>query len=236
MQKISSIINTAIIFTAYLFCMIVFSKLIPDQVVSTLVFNIVLIGLYILYNRYKGNELKFTKIDNKNIALVSGIFLTLFILSNNISAYILTHVQDTAFNSYANTLNSTNIILLIVSSVIISPIAEEIFFRGIIFKYLRNNFSFIFSTIVSIAIFAFMHGTIIHIVPAVIFGTLFCEIYEYTKDIKYNIFFHILYNILMMTIGASPFIYNKYLIIICGILSLTLLIMYGKYIINHENR
>lgn len=45
-----------------------------------------------------------------------------------------------------------------------------------------------------------------------------------------------LYNILIMSIGAISFITNKYLIIICGILSLTLLIMYGKYIIDYENR
>lgn len=236
MQKISSIINIAIIFIAYLFCMILFNKLISNPVISMLIFNIILISIYIIYNKKKGNEIKFTKINNKNIALICIIFLTLFILSNNISAYILMNVKDNAFNSYANTLTNSNTILVIISALIISPIAEEIFFRGIIFKYLRKDFSFIFATIISILCFTFMHGTIIHIVPAVLFGTFFCEIYEYTKDIKYNIFFHILYNVLIMSIGAMTFIYNKYLIIICGILSLMLLIMYGKYIINYENR
>lgn len=236
MQKISNLINTAIIFTAYLFGMILFSKLISDIIISTLIFNIILISIYIIYNKKKGNEIKFTKLDNKNIILMGSIFLILILLSNNISAYILMNVKDNAFNSYANTLTNSNTILVIISALIISPIAEEIFFRGIIFKYLKKDFSFIFATIISVSCFALMHGTIIHIVPAVIMGTLFCEIYEYTKDIKYNIFFHMLYNILIMSIGAISFITNKYLIIICGILSLTLLVMYGKYIIDYENR
>lgn len=236
MQKISNLINTAIIFTAYLFSMILFSKLISDTIISTLIFNIILIIIYIIYNKKKGNEIKFTKLDNKNIILMSSIFLILILLSNNISTFIYTIVPDKAFNSYANTLTNSNTILVIISALIISPIAEEIFFRGIIFKYLKKDFSFIFATIISASCFALMHGTIIHIVPAVIMGTLFCEIYEYTKDIKYNIFFHMLYNILIMSIGAISFITNKYLIIICGILSLTLLVMYGKYIIDYENR
>lgn len=236
MQKISNLINTAIIFTAYLFSMILFDILVSNTIISTLIFNIILISIYVIYNKKKGNEIKFTKIDNKNIILMSGIFLILILLSNNISTFIYTSISDKAFDSYANTLTNSNIILVIISALIISPIAEEIFFRGIIFKYLRKDFSFIFTTIISVSCFALIHGTIIHIVPAVIIGTFFCELYEYTKDIKYNIFFHMLYNILIMSIGALSFITNKYLIIICGILSLMLLVMYGKYIIDYENR
>ena len=234
MQKIYSIINISIIYIFYLICIICFNNIFSDPIISSLILNVLIIIGYIIYIKKKENKIKYSKIDIKNNILMFSIFIILILLSNNISIFLYNHITDTAFNSYSNLINNTNNILIIIVSLIISPIAEEIFFRGIIFKFLRKNFNFILAAILSTIFFTISHGTLIHIVPTILFGILFCEIYEYTNNILYNIFYHILYNILIMSIGAISFIHNIYLIIICGILSLILLIMYGKYVINYE--
>lgn len=234
MQKIYNIINVIIAYIFYIFCILIFNKIISDPIISIFILNILLISGYIIYIRKKEIQIKYTKIDTKNKILLFSIFLTLFLLSNNISIYLYNHIEDNAFSSYSNILNNSNTIIMILSALIISPIAEEIFFRGIIFKYLRKEFNFIISAIISTLLFVIIHGTLVHIVPGILLGIFFCEVYEYTKDIKYNILCHILYNLLILSIGAFSFIHNIYLIIICGILSLMLLIMYGKYIINYE--
>lgn len=76
---------------------------------------------------------------------------------------------------------------------IIGPAAEEIFFRGIIFRFFRR-WGFLFSLIFSTLIFAAMHGSAVPL-PQLVGGLLFAVSFEIEKNLLVPTIIHILGNL-----------------------------------------
>ena len=94
--------------------------------------------------------------------------------------------------------HTSDIVLFFIAGGIIGPIAEELFFRGIIFGYLRQ-FGFVSAIIISTVLF-----TIIHKNPGFIQftgGFLFALSYEKEKSILTPITIHILGNLSLFLWG-----------------------------------
>ncbi|MBU1121584.1 MAG: CPBP family intramembrane metalloprotease [Candidatus Omnitrophica bacterium] len=86
-------------------------------------------------------------------------------------------------------------VLLIISQVIVvGPIAEELFFRGFIYKLLRTRYSFAPSAILVSIIFALIHGTPQDTLPLFIISMILCYVYEKTQNILSPIILHSIHN------------------------------------------
>jgi len=86
-------------------------------------------------------------------------------------------------------------IILIMNIVILGPILEELFHRGIVFNYLRNKYSPVLTIMISGFLFALVHGNILLIASTLISGIVFAFVYYKTEDIKYPILLHSLVNL-----------------------------------------
>lgn len=86
-------------------------------------------------------------------------------------------------------------IILIINVVILTPLLEEVFHRGIVFNYLKNKFSPVLTILFSGFLFALVHGNILLIASSFIPGLIFSYIYYKTDDIKYPILLHSLVNL-----------------------------------------
>lgn len=82
----------------------------------------------------------------------------------------------------------------IIRSVIISPLLEELLFRGIILKGFLKNYSKFTAIILSSLLFAIMHPHISQAFEAFISGIFFAWIYIETKSLLPNIFAHFVTN------------------------------------------
>ena len=102
LKKFHCIINTIVIYLIYLLFIFGLNKLIPNTILCSCIINILIIGIYCIYLYKKKNDIKFNKIDSKNTALMSFIFITLFLFSCNISTFIYKNINDTAFTQYSN--------------------------------------------------------------------------------------------------------------------------------------
>ncbi|MBF0223879.1 MAG: CPBP family intramembrane metalloprotease [Desulfobacterales bacterium] len=93
------------------------------------------------------------------------------------------------------------IILFFAVGGIIAPIAEEIFFRGIIYGFLRQ-FGIIFAILFTTLIFAFAHGNF-SIIPVIQIagGLIFAVSYEVEKKLLVPIIIHSLGNISLAIIS-----------------------------------
>ncbi|MHB1452785.1 MAG: CPBP family intramembrane glutamic endopeptidase [Saccharofermentanales bacterium] len=87
-----------------------------------------------------------------------------------------------------------NVAMIIISTCILIPIAEELVFRGIIQGELRRVFPGWATIIIQAVIFALVHGNIVQIsyviFPALILGL----VYEWTKSIYVPIALHMIFN------------------------------------------
>lgn len=88
------------------------------------------------------------------------------------------------------------LILLITQIIISGPIAEELFFRGFIFRLLRSKQNFWIASIISSAIFALLHQNAYNFIPLLLLSIYLSYIYEKTDSISYPILLHALHNFL----------------------------------------
>jgi membrane protease YdiL (CAAX protease family) len=95
---------------------------------------------------------------------------------------------------------NTSPLLVFMSVVIIGPIAEELLFRGMIFRVLRKGFSLYIAAFVSSLFFSVYHMNIVQGIYAFFIGFLLCVLYEKTQTFWYTAVVHIIFN------GSSFFV------------------------------
>ncbi|MDX8044842.1 type II CAAX endopeptidase family protein [Gracilibacillus sp. S3-1-1] len=90
-----------------------------------------------------------------------------------------------------------SILLIYLAFTIITPIKEEIMFRGLLHKFLDVKVAFIVGLVVSSVIFGVLHEG--HILSATIMGMIFVTLYRLTNSLFAPIILHILWNAYAIT-------------------------------------
>ena len=136
----------------------------------------------------------------------------------------------------------SNILLQVLAVGIAAPIAEEVIFRGLIFKRMRERYNRWPSIIISSVIFGLIHGNLIQFIYAFILGVLMAYTYEKFGSIWAPIIFHVIANmlsILMTHVQILQWIYTDAIrlaatIIIGACLSSILFLRIQKF--HHEKQ
>jgi membrane protease YdiL (CAAX protease family) len=82
-------------------------------------------------------------------------------------------------------------LLDLVNSVIVTPVLEEIFFRGFIYRILRNRYNVFWGALLSTIIFSLFHGFKIEIIiDTGIAGLIFVYVYQKTESIPLTALTH----------------------------------------------
>lgn len=89
---------------------------------------------------------------------------------------------------------------LILTGVLIAPLAEETFFRGFVFAGLRARYDWRWAAAISAALFAAAHMEITFFIPAFILGYLFAYLYQRSNSIWPGMIIHFLMNAIAFTI------------------------------------
>lgn len=169
----------------------------------------------ILEDSYKKLSIKsFLNYDKKYILLTLRL-LTISIIFGSILSVIISnltqgHDFDTKFN-----------LLLLIGGFTYIPFIEELIFRGMFFNIasnlldMKNNTVMKIAIIVNLITFLIMHYTSIGVpnfnfflsllastLARIVISTSLIYIYIKTKDIKYNIILHMLYNFIIIIINS----------------------------------
>lgn len=171
-----------------------FSIFISNHSYIVAFFNITIL-LPVFYKKYQ-----IYKIENNKIKEPIKIFLIALILSLILNEIILLIKFFLKFEMVAN-LN----IFLLINTIIIGPILEELLFRGIVFNKLREFNNEKRAIIITTVIFAIMHGNLLSIIYTFIMGYILNIIYIKQKTLKAPILFHVTINFVSSFI--IPFIY-----------------------------
>ena len=96
--------------------------------------------------------------------------------------------------------------LLALFAVILAPVAEEIIFRGCIYRFLKSKLPTRLAMFVSGVFFACVHANLMALVPLIAVGYLLAHVYEKERNILVPICFHALFNLLtlLMTTLRAP--------------------------------
>ena len=87
--------------------------------------------------------------------------------------------------------------------VLISPLAEELLFRGVVYGYVRRFFDVRTAVVGSAILFGIYHGNMVQAVYAVILGYFLAYAYEYLGDFKAPVLLHMEVNLLAVIFAYS---------------------------------
>ena len=90
------------------------------------------------------------------------------------------------------------------ATVIVAPICEEIFFRGLIYSRLRRAMSFVPSFIITGILFGLAHGNLVWGCYAFALSTFMCIILERHHSLTLTITMHITFNLVGGYMGRLP--------------------------------
>ncbi|WP_111979623.1 CPBP family intramembrane glutamic endopeptidase [Algibacillus agarilyticus] len=172
------------------------------QKISYIVFFFIALGFaWLIKNVANIEPIKINKISNTSICLlvVTGITATILdigILGSHvyIASFISYEYAVSLYDFKESTLTIApneklgnsfdSIVLFIICQVILAPLIEEIYFRGIIFKQLYQRGGFIFSAIISSLVFCALHPQNLWL-AVFISGLVYCYIYIKTNNLLY---------------------------------------------------
>ncbi|MGG5461170.1 CPBP family intramembrane glutamic endopeptidase [Clostridium sp. B9] len=176
------------------------------QIFSIFVFYIVyrLKGYNRIKRRIKLNLKTFIQfaIITFGSTILSAIWIVLVLILSKFFAVFRNSLN--ALNSSFSFLNE-NIYLTFISAVILAPIMEELFFRGIVFNEASKYKKGAFPIIVSGLLFGLVHMHPIQIVYASIFGIILGLVYNKTHSLTITIFMHMLANLSGLAQGNLKF-------------------------------
>ncbi len=163
----------------------------PSDLFLQIVDNIfIFVPIYYLNNKYPLKIFSnFNKKDNLRYFLIGTGLCFALNLFYGISVRLTRNIPDqyALFMQYS----IFQKVLDLVNSLISTPVLEEIFFRGFIYRVLRNRYNVFWGALVSIIIFSLFHGFKIEIIiDTGIFGLIFTYVYHKTESIPLTALTH----------------------------------------------
>lgn len=93
--------------------------------------------------------------------------------------------------------------LTVVLACVVGPVAEELFFRGMLFRALRPHMSRLVAMLISGGLFAAVHTNLLGFLPILVLGCLLADLYERTGTLWSPIAVHVAHNTLLVGLGLT---------------------------------
>jgi len=128
-------------------------------------------------------------------AIIAVMGIVVCIGANNLITLSNVSSLSATYESVAEKFYSSGFAMQIICLGIIVPIAEELIFRGLVFKRLRTMMDVKRAIIVSSVIFGAMHGNLVQFIYGLFIGLLLAYMYECFGSVKAPIFAHMVMNL-----------------------------------------
>jgi len=207
----------------------IISEISPPATIVMHIMIIIIFGLWYFFGRSKNIGQKF-RFRGKLLLVTFVMALSMSVMSNT-TALIQEYFFPSVIENYEDMMDlsgmGTNIITII-AAVLIAPVGEELFCRGITLMYARKAFPFWIANIMQALIFGIMHMNWVQGTYAFLIGLILGYAVKKYNSIIPGIIIHFFVNSIASIITAMMFSYvpaNLLSIIISVIVSLTVVIL-----------
>ena len=171
---------------------------------------VIIIGVYFIALRPRKLSWRevgirpFDKKDWKLIILLSILLLAGAIIVMSLTSLIGNSYENGKTEAIQKNLAIHTIIIAFISAAIISPVYEEIFYRGFLYRWLRTRLGLIAALILSSLIFTIVHIPTYNVMPVnFLSGVIFAWAYERTSSVWPPVIIHGLTNGLMVLLTVT---------------------------------
>ncbi|WP_339262557.1 type II CAAX endopeptidase family protein [Lysinibacillus sp. FSL K6-3209] len=170
----------------------------------TLVFSVYFIALR--PKKLSWREVGITSISMKQWKMILCYSLLLMIgalLIVVLTSYIGISVENSKTQAIQQNITFFTVLIAFLSAAVISPIYEEIFYRGFLYRWLRTRLGLVGAILLSSFIFMIAHIPTYNVMPVNFFsGIIFALAYERTNSIWPSIIIHGLTNGIMVLLTS----------------------------------
>ncbi|MFC4076490.1 CPBP family intramembrane glutamic endopeptidase [Salinithrix halophila] len=169
------------------------------------------LAVYVLCIRPYGLSWKAVGFRRFHRSVWKWIFLgSIFLVA--VAALIMTAVEVLGFSydnaradSIQNNRSIIGIFVALISAAVISPLYEEIVYRGVFYAFFRTRFGILMGLSINAAIFSLAHIPLYHLLPLTfIGGVVFGWLYERSGSIVPPMLAHGLSNLIFVVLSALP--------------------------------
>lgn len=147
-----------------------------------------------LFGQEAGKQIKKYLLIKEYLLLAALAFLSSFGLNLLFSLIGFTESSQ-AFSDTARAQFGVDFLIGLVLYGILSPVAEEAVFRGLIYNRMKRCFRFEIALIVSALLFGLYHGNLVQAVYGTILGLLIAYMYELHHSFAVPVLFHAIANV-----------------------------------------
>ena len=168
------------------------------------------IGIYLIALRPK--KLSWAEIGVRRFARKDWKIIFLYTIIVMLGAIIITMVTSLIGNTWENSkteaiqqnVNFLTVFIAFISATIISPIYEEMFYRGFLYRWFRTRVGMVGALFLSSIIFTIAHIPTYNAMPVNFFsGIVFAFAYEKTNSIWPSVLIHGISNGIMVLLASS---------------------------------
>lgn len=174
---------------------------------STVVSNILAIGvtclIFVCRKKKITKELSLRKFSAGAVVPIVMIGLGMNVLTN----FVMGLLPEELLSSYAESsqwLSDDVGIMTVLLAVVLAPLAEEWFLRGLVFSRMRKGMPVIAAMLISSVAFGLLHGNLVWAAYAAVLGMMLAWTFERTKSLWAAILLHFSYNVCGMLLGLFP--------------------------------
>jgi len=163
-------------------------------VLAQLVYLVPVIVVF-AYRKISWKAIGFGKFEWGALALGCGLVLAsnmIIFVHNMILMMLGIETQGQEILGFLNSLESPFWLIFVGS--ILAPLVEEIFFRGFLFQGFRQRYGWVTGALLSSAIFAAAHLSLVVLIPTFILGCVLAYMYHRTNSVWPGIILHFLIN------------------------------------------
>lgn len=172
---------------------------------------------------------------NAGFNAVAGVTMVVFSFTVVfVTGFITSMVNDTGMINRMDALVSMSDeqrTMYFISSILFVPVAEEIAYRGFMFRFF-SKVNKLFAYIAVPVIFGLAHGTISHLYAAIIGGFILCFIYDRTHNILLSSAAHIIYNASQVVFALFTYpdmMFTPLMIVIFNLIVFALLFLLSRF-------
>lgn len=197
---------------------------------ATIITNVIFSVVAFVYYKFYINQQTDNDISTPALVVFAVLLAVIWFFSQVTATAVYNIFSDTAYDTYQS-VTSSDSVLYVILTLVIAPVTEELFLRGIIYTRLKIAFGGVTAYAVSALLFALMHGTLVHLFLGISTGLFFAFVYTYTGKLQYSIAYHSLFNAMSLVftnVSAPDSLYSPIVFVSADFIILWVIAMLAK--------
>ena len=165
--------------------------------------------------------------------VIGVMSVAMCVLVNNIFYISGLTVIDQTYAQVTEAMYSADFLVQVLCLGILVPIAEEMVFRGLMYKRLRCGLPFMQAALYGALAFAIFHGNLVQMIYGFVLGMLFSYMYEKYGSVRAPIFAHIMMNLVsvfateyqLMSWMASEYVRIGAITVMCAFIASVMFVL-----------